>query len=192
MYPCSFFKNIYLHSSIQFFFFIFFFFTWWCLKTFASKKKSIRPKNSAYYCHERAYQQIYQFHLEGVVLTNAFVSKSELFEDKHSIIQSVAPLFLPFHPLLQSRKAQMKVWKEMENKLFICIWEETRHLNKFSLHSLCAAVKLCYGEPERGEAQAIAVNVSEAIRCVNELANDHDDSGYIFRDITKICTKIKI
>lgn len=26
----------------------------------------------------------------------------------------------------------MKVWKEMENKLFICIREETRHLSKFS------------------------------------------------------------
>lgn len=38
----------------------------------------------------------------------------------------------------------MKVWKEMENKLFICIWEETRHLSKFSLHSLHTALKLCY------------------------------------------------
>lgn len=45
-------------------------------------------------------------------------------------------LHLPSHSLLQSRKAEMKVWKEMENKLFICIWEETKHLSKCSLHSL--------------------------------------------------------
>lgn len=64
--------------------------------------------NSAYYCYERAYHQIYQFHLEGVALASAFVSKSELFEDKHSIVQSVAPpLFLypsPPFPLPTSKQ----------------------------------------------------------------------------------------
>lgn len=116
-------------------------FAWWCLTTFASKKNLCTlSTNSAYYCYERAHHQIYQFHLEGVVLASAFVSKLGLFEEKHSIVQSLSPplptLLLPFHPPLQSRKAEMKVWKEMENKLFICIWEETRHLSKCSLQTL--------------------------------------------------------
>lgn len=73
-------------------------FAWWCLTTFASRNPYTLSTNSAYYCHERAYHQIYQFHLEGVVLASAFASESGLFEDKHSIAQSVAPLSYPSPP----------------------------------------------------------------------------------------------
>lgn len=94
-------------------------------------------RNPPYYCHKNVFHQIYQFHLEGVVLARAFVSKSELFEDKHGITQSAPTPALRFLPLpiphFKAERAQMKVWKEMENKLFICIWEETRHLSAFSL-----------------------------------------------------------
>lgn len=97
-------------------------------------------KNPPHYCHKKGFRQIYLFHLEGV-RARAFVSKSELFEDKHGITQSVPtpppqPSALHSPPLpiphFKAETAQMKVWKEMENKLFICIWEETRHLSKFS------------------------------------------------------------
>lgn len=109
-----------------------------CLVVFNNFASCFR--NPPYYRHKNSFHQIYQFHLEGVVLARAFVSKSELFEDKHGITQSAptpastsALRFLPLPiPHFKAETAQMKVWKEMENKLFICIWEETRHLSKFS------------------------------------------------------------
>lgn len=106
--------------------------------------------NAAYYRRERAHRRIYQFHLEGVVLAAAFVSKSELFEDKHGIIQSAPapslrhPLFAPPtsppslppftppkpFPTSKRRGSDEGFGKKMENKLFICIWEESGHLSK--------------------------------------------------------------
>ena len=86
---------------------------WWCLTTFASKKiHAPFSTNSSYYCHERAYHQIYQFHLEGVVLAGAFVSKSGLFEDKQAIVQSAAPPFLYSSPPFPLPTSKQRGWDE--------------------------------------------------------------------------------
>lgn len=113
LYPCAFSKYPYLLGTVQFSYF-FFFLPGGVWQHLHLKNPCSLSTNSAYYCHERAYHQIYQFHLEGVVLANAFVSKSELFEDKHSIIQSVAPppLFLPFSSLsIPYFKAERLRWR---------------------------------------------------------------------------------
>lgn len=91
-------------------------FAWWCLTTFASKKNPCTlSTNSTYYYHERAKHQIYQFHLEGVVLASEFVSKSGRFEDKHSIVTICKPppfSFLPFSSLTTPYfKAKRLRWK---------------------------------------------------------------------------------
>lgn len=126
--------------------------------------------NSAYYCHERAYHQIYQFHLEGVVLASAFVSKSELFEDKHSIVQSVAPLSYPSppFPLPTSKQKGLDEGLERNGKQIVHLYlggDQTLEqiLPAFSLYTRCSKVILRWGaaEPERGEALAIAVLKSQ-------------------------------
>lgn len=105
MYLCAFSKYSYLLGAVQFSF------SPGGVWQHLHLKNPCGPStNSAYYCHERAYHQIYQFHLEGVVLATAFVSKSELFEDKHGIVQSAPPplpfptLLLPFHSPTSKQK----------------------------------------------------------------------------------------
>lgn len=146
-------------------------FACWCLTTFASKKNPCTlSTNSAYYCHERAYHQIYQFHLEGVVLASAFVSKPGLFEDKHSIVQSVAPLSHPSppFPLPTSKQKGWDEGLERNGKQIVHLYlggDQTleQMLSAFSLYTRCGKVILRWGagEPERGEAPAIAVLKSQ-------------------------------
>lgn len=155
--PLCYFKNILIYLA-QFNLV----FAWWCLTTFASKKsmhpfykfclllpwKSLPPdlSISPWRC-----------------CTRQCICKQvgTLWRQTHyRTICSPPPfptLLLPFHSLLQSRQGEMKVWKEMENKLFICIWEETRHLSKFSLHSLFTHIAVKFlrwgmNKPGRGEA----------------------------------------
>ncbi len=126
--------------------------------------------NSAYYCHERAYYQIYQFHLEGVVLASAFVSKSELFEDKHSIVQSLAPLSHPSppFPFPTSKQKGLDEGLERNGKQIVHLYlggDQTLEqiLSAFYLCMRCSEVILRWGagEPERGEALEMAVLKSQ-------------------------------
>lgn len=156
-------KYSYLFGTVQFSFF-FFFFAWWGLHL--KKNPCSLSTNSAYYCHERAHQQIYQFHLEGVVLATAFVSKSELFEDKHGIIQSAGPpcfppRLLPSHSPT-SKQRGLDEGLERNGKQIVHLYlggDQTLEQILPAFSARCAQVMLrcCAREPERGKAPEIAV-----------------------------------
>lgn len=152
-----------------------YFFAWWYLTTFASQKKNpfTLSTNSAYYFHDRAYHQLYQFHLEGVVLASAFVSKSELFEDKHGIVQSVAPPPLAYPsppiPLPTSKQKGLDEGLDRNGKQIVHLYlggDETLEqiLSAFCLYTACSKVMIRWGagEPGRGKAWANAVLKSQA------------------------------
>lgn len=107
----------------------------------------------------------------------------------------MAPLFLPFPPFPSptSKQKGLDEGLERNGKQIVHLYlggDQTLEQILSALFLRCSEVmfRCSAGEPERGEAQAITVNVSEAIRGVNDRLQDTPSEmlqKYIYNEYKK-------